>query len=59
MIGLLPFCCGGNSLASRSVARWLSVPGRLRLLSVSAPTAFTSPVTPAAATIQTASTITG
>ena len=37
-IGFLPFCCGGNRSASRSVARWLSVPGRLRSLVVSAPT---------------------
>jgi hypothetical protein len=35
-IGLLPFCCGGKRLASRSVACWLSVPGRLRSLLVSA-----------------------
>ena len=33
-IGLAPFCCGGNSSASRSVASWLPVPGRLRSLFV-------------------------
>ena len=35
--GLLPFCWGGNLAARRSVARWLSVPGRVRSLVVSAP----------------------
>ena len=51
-IGLRPFCCGGNSAASRSVARWLSVPGRLLLLDVSAPTTLTSATTPTTARTQ-------
>ena len=51
-IGLLPFCCGGNCSASRSVARWLSVPGRLWSLDVSAPTTKTTRMTPATAMTQ-------
>ena len=35
--GLLPFCRGGNWAASRLLAAWLSVPGRLRLSLVFAP----------------------
>ena len=27
-MGLEPFCCGGKLRASRSTARWLSVPGK-------------------------------
>ena len=59
MIGLEPFCWGGNPACSRSVAAWLPVPGRLTLLSVLAPTCFTVSVTPAAKAIQSTSTITG
>jgi hypothetical protein len=54
--GLLPFCWGGKRLASRSVARWLSVPGRLRSLLVSAPTPQTSSRTTTTRPIQTATT---
>ena len=59
MIGLEPFCWGGNPACSRSVAAWLPVPGRLTLLSVLAPTCFTVSVTPAAKAIQNTSTTTG
>ena len=59
MIGLEPFCWGGNPACSRSVAAWLPVPGRLMLLSVSAPICFTVSVTPTATASQSMSTITG
>ena len=58
-IGLLPFCCGGNLSASRSVARWLSVPGRLRSLVVSAPTRPTITTTATAITTHAISTSSG
>ena len=47
--GLWPFCCGGNSLARKSVAAWVSVPGRVMSLDVRAPSS-THPLPTAATT---------
>ncbi len=57
MSGLPPFCWGGNRVASRSVAAWLLVPGRSRLLLVLLPKVFAMVASAAMPTIQTASTI--
>ena len=56
MTGFEPFCCGGKRAARRSVARWLSVPGSVRLLLVSAPTRPTTTTRPMASTSQPSST---
>src|SRR4051794_7082241 len=58
-IGLAPFCCGGNSSCSRSLASWLPVPGRERSLLVTAPTMRTAPTARTSITNQTPITISG
>ena len=50
--GLLPFCRGGNWAASRLLAAWLSVPGRLRLSLVLAPIRCEAATRAATRTIQ-------
>ena len=47
--GLWPFCCGGNSLARKSVAACVSVPGRRMSFEVRAPSS-TQPVATTATT---------
>ena len=58
-IGLLPFCCGGKRSARTSVARWLSVPGRLWSLVVRAPTRPTVATTTIVTTTHASSTGSG
>jgi len=52
----LDFCCGGNREARRSVAAWLLVPGRRRLLLVLLPKPCAREMRAAMPTIHTPST---
>ena len=54
--GLWPFCCGGNSLARKSVAAWVSVPGSVMSLDVRAPSSTHPEPTATTTTAHTSST---
>src|ERR1700749_1216670 len=57
MIGLVPLACVGNDCFSRSVARWLLVPGNDRLSLVLSPICLEMATSATAATSQTTRTM--